>query len=346
MPVRPEELHRSLAAGRLARAYLLTGDEPLQRDECADAVRAAARAAGCAERSVHDLAVDAVDWDSFAAASASLSLFAARRLVEVRLKGGRLAADGARALVTWLEGGGEDVLLVTGERLERGVERAAWVRAIERCGLWVQVQPLGGRALERWIASRAKREGLSLSAEAVALLAELGEGNLLACAQQLAMLALSHRGASVDATLLAASAADSARFSAFELADAALAGDPRRVTRVLAALREEGAQPVLVQWALAREVRSLALLAEACAAGESPAQALARLRVWAQRRQPLQRAAQRLGPAASRRLLALAGLAERVCKGAAAGEPWQVIELLALALAGADVDRPVAALLT
>lgn len=346
MPVRPEELHRALAAGRLARAYLVTGDEPLQRGECADAVRAAARAGGCAERSVHDLAVDSVDWGAFAAASASLSLFASRRLVEVRLKGGRLAADGARALTAWLEAGGEDVLLVTGERLERGVERASWVRAVERAGMWVRVYPLHGQALRRWVEARARGEGLTLTPDAVALLADLSEGNLLACAQQLAALALTHPGATVDAALLGGSAADAARFNAFELADAALAGEPGRAARVLASLREEGAEPVVVQWALAREVRTLALLAEAQARGEPVAEAMARLRVWAQRREPVQRALRRLPPGHAARLLALAGLAERVSKGAAQGEPWVAIELLALSLAGADVDRPVAALLT
>ena len=89
-------------AQRLLPAYLVSGDEPLLAQEAADAVRAGARAAGFSEREVHFIE-RASDWDDVRGGTANLSLFAARRLIEIRLASAKIGVAGNAALTALLE---------------------------------------------------------------------------------------------------------------------------------------------------------------------------------------------------------------------------------------------------
>ena len=140
MQVRPEQLDRHLARG-LKPVYLVTGDEPLQFNESLDAIRAAARERGFTERTVLD-AETGFDWSRLAEAAASLSLFAERRLIELRLPSGRPGAEGGKALAAFAAEAGDDVVLLVGAgRIEARAKRSAWYRAIEGAGATVEVWP-------------------------------------------------------------------------------------------------------------------------------------------------------------------------------------------------------------
>ena len=129
-------------AQRLLPAYLISGDEPLLSGEAADAVRARARAAAFSEREVHFIE-RAADWDEVRASASNLSLFGARRLVEIRLASARPGAAGNAALVALLEARDPDLLLlVMAPRLDREAQGAEWVRAIDSHGGWLQVWPV------------------------------------------------------------------------------------------------------------------------------------------------------------------------------------------------------------
>ncbi len=325
----PENLSGALAEG-LAPLYLVAGDEPLQLGEACDAVRAACREAGFDERTVLGEGAD-FDYAELAASADNLSLFATRRLLELRWSG-KPGKEGGKVLQAYAAQPPRDtVLLISGPRIERRSRDSAWYRALDKAGVVVNVWPIERERFPPWLARRARGLDLDLDAEAARLLAERVENNMLAAAQELEKLRLLLGPGAVDADTVLRAVADSARFNVFDLADAILAGDAPRVCRVLQGLREEGVEPVLVLWAIAREVRTLASVSAALRRGVARDTALREAQVWSQRKALVGRALQRQCDWAG--LLRQAAAADRVVKGAAAG-PWRALQRLALAACG------------
>ncbi len=335
MKIAARQLPRHLQGG-LAPVYLVSGDDPLLVQEACDLVRTRAREEGCSERMVFH-AEAGFDWQALLQAAGGMSLFAERRLLELRLPGGRPGEAGARVLQAYGERPPPDtVLLVICPRLDGAAQRSRWFKALEQAGVVVQVWPLTPRELPRWVAERMRAAGLRPDGEAVRLLVERVEGNLLAAVQEIEKLRLLHEG-QVDAEAVLAAVADSARFDVFGLVDAALAGDARRATRILAGLRREGVEPVLVLWALARELRALARMAARVENGEAVEAVLAGQRVW-DKRKPLMRAAlARHGRRRWQGLLRRAARIDRLVKGQAPGNAWDELLQLALAMAGVEL---------
>jgi DNA polymerase III subunit delta len=323
-----EQLPAALTRG-LAGSYLVSGDEPLLVSEAADAIRAAARAAGYADRRV--FFIDrSFSWDELHHTSRSLSLFAERRLFELRMPNGK-PDKGAAQLTEILSDPPPDVicLVVTG-KLDKKAGEAPWVRAVEKQGVWVPIWPVATAALPAWLSARAKILRVDLDAEAAHLIADRVEGNLLAAKQELEKLSLLADGGTIGADLVLRSVGDSARYDVFQLAQAAAAGDAERAFHVLLGLKSEGVEPTLILWALLRELRGLWQASERGRLHSSN-----RGSGWNLAATPSPRALSRLQKLPLSNLLLQAGLADRVIKGISAGDVWDAITGLTCALAGA-----------
>jgi DNA polymerase-3 subunit delta len=247
----PGELSR-----KFAPAFLVSGDETLLVSEAADAIRAAARRVGCEERSVHTIE-RGTGWDSVRSAAASLSLFCARRLLEIRIPTGKPGPEGARVLQELAERADESfVLLVITGRLEREAQSSGWLKAVDRRGVVVTVWAVGLEKLPSWLGARARRLGLEIEPAALALIAERTEGNLLAANQELEKLQLLAPGGRVTAQMVLGDVASSARFSIYKLGQALSAHDATRTLRILDGLRAEGAELPLILWSVLRALRS------------------------------------------------------------------------------------------
>jgi len=320
--LQPDNLATQLGQ-RLLPVYLISGDEPLQAGEAADAVRAAARARGFSEREVHFVERGGgVNWDDVLQSARSLSLFASRRIVEIRIPSGKLGNEGAM-LLRLIEAAGDDLLvLILSGRIDGGARTPAWARAAEERGGWLPVWPIGADRLPGWLRGRLQAAGLKATDAAVALLVARTEGNLLAARQEVERLALLLPGGRVGAADVAGSVGDSTRFTVFNLGDAVAAADATRALRVLAGLRSEGEEAVLVTWMLLQELHAL----QTEARGSSDPQALRR-RGWAPAR-----AKRPALPFAE--LTRRAGRADRMAKGAARGDAWDELALLATELCG------------
>lgn len=334
MRLRADQLFGHLERS-LAPLYLVTGDEPLQSMEAADAVRTAARRRGFGERQV--MHVDpSFDWQALLAAADNLSLFAERRLVELRMPGGKPGDTGAKALTAYVDVPPEDnLLLITCGKLDRSQQQSKWFKALEAAGVVVQVWPVDHQALPGWVERRMRSRGVAPDPEAARLLAERVEGNLLAAAQEIEKLLLLYGEGPLSAEAVGAAVADSTRYDLFQLVDTALAGEAGRVVRMVEGLRAEGVEPVLILWGLTREVRTLAGLAQAVAAGRPVERALVEARVWDKRKGAVRAALKRYRSGHWRRLLRRAGQADRIAKGAERGNIWDELLQLALLIAGA-----------
>ncbi|MBZ0070301.1 MAG: DNA polymerase III subunit delta [Gammaproteobacteria bacterium] len=333
MQLKPEQLAQHLQQ-HLAPIYLIHGDELLLVQEAVDVIRAAARARDYADREVLTVERD-FDWNRLTEASNNLSLFAERRILEVRLPTGKPGDAGGKALRAYAARPAEDtLLLIISGKLDAQQRKSKWVTDLEAAGVGVPVWPVDARALPAWIRARMRAAGLQPTPAAVDLLAERIEGNLLACAQEIDKLALLVGEGPVDAAAVTAAVADSARFDVFGLVDSALAGEPGRSLRMLVGLRGEGVEPVLVVWALARELRSLAAMAWETAHGESPGQVMARHRVWKARQGPIGKALTRHRLDTWLDLLRRCAHLDQMVKGQAPGNVWDELVQLCLLLAG------------
>ena len=336
MQLKPEQLSTHLRK-QLAPIYFISGDDPLRVMEAADAVRAAAREQGYTEREVFT-AQRGFDWDSLLAESANMSLFSERRIIDLRLPTGKPGNEGASFLREWASRPPEDtLLLITAGKLEQQARKSKWVQALDQAGVVMFIWPLDAEELPGWIHTRMRSKGLEPTPEAVQLLAERMEGNLLACVQEIEKLLLLNGEGPVDADTILSLVADNARYDVFTLVDAALAGNSARSAHILQGLRGEGVVPPVVLWGLARELRTLAAVTAAVAAGQPAAQAMARVRVWANRKQLVGSAVKRLRPADCGAMLQQCARIDRVCKGQATGSPWDELLQLVLKLSGKDL---------
>jgi len=318
----------------LAPIYLIGGDEPLLVEEAIDALRAAAHAAGFGDREVYTVEAG-FDWDAFYSTTQSMSLFSERRLIELRLPNAKPGEAGAKILTQIAAERPSDVVVaVTTGKLDKTTRAVKWVKAIEGAGTVVIAYPVDATRLTAWIRERLRARGVRAAAGVAELLAHHMEGNLLAAAQEIDKLALVAEGREVTPDDIEKNLSDNARFNVFGLVDTCLAGKPAAILRTLRSLRAEGVEPVLVTWALVREIRELSRMAALLASGTNEARVLQAAGVWAKRQPLVRQALHRLTAAQAYALLDQAARVDRIIKGRAAGDAWLALERLALRLGG------------
>ena len=333
MQIPASRLAAHLARG-LAPLYVVHGDEPLLAIEAADEIRAAARAAGFAEREIL-VADSGFKWEAFSAANRNLGLFAARKLVDLAIPSGRPGADGARALEDCAAHHDPDKLtLITLPRLDRAALSSAWFSALESAGVAVAVQELARAELPQWIAARLGRQKQRVAPETLQFLADTTEGNLLAARQEIEKLGLLLPEGTLAHEAVESAVADVARFDVFELSEACLAGDAARSLRILAVLEAEGEAATLLVWQLGEDLHALSGVLAAVAGGMPLAVAVRSARAWGKRQTALERAARRIDAASVARLLMRLARLDALVKGIGCGSVWDELADIALALAG------------
>ncbi len=313
---------------------LLHGDEPLLVEESCDTIRQAALKNGYDER-IRMSVEPGFNWNQIHEHSQSLSLFSSRKLLELRLPSGRPGEPGAGAIADFCARPPADTgLLIIAGRLEARVKQSRWVKAIDKCGVIIEHKAIGADRFPGWIRTRLASRGLHADSEAVQLLNHYLEGNLLAAAQEIDKLVLLRVDGRVSADQIMASIGDQARFDVYALVDVCLAGNPPKALRMLDSLRADGTEPVLVNWALTREIRVLARVAAGLARGTPRAQLFRDYNVWARRGAIVTAALERVDVSGWWDLLQDAGRVDRIAKGWAGGDVWLALERICLTLCG------------
>ncbi len=308
----------------LAPCYLVTGDEHLLVDEALDAIRKAARDRGFGSREPH-VASTGFDWNALWASTANLSLFSEKRIVELRLPTGKPGKAGGQAIVDLVEQAGPELLfIVTGPKLDKSSTASKWAKSIDKKGVSLPIWPIGVRELPAWIASRMRAAGLQPDREAVSLMAYRVEGNLLAANQEIEKLRLLLGEGEVSAQDVSDAVANSSRYDVYKLTDSALAGDASRSVRILGGLRAEGVEPVIIMWALTRELRTLASLDDAIRQGADLGGAMQKSGVWRSRQGLVRSCVSRHQHGDFHKMLKATGRADAAAKGQRAGDPWQL----------------------
>lgn len=329
MRISSEDLPRQLAKG-LAPLYVIHGEAMLLAIEAADAIRAAARAADFTEREVF-IAEQHFKWAELKNSAQSLSLFATRKVIDLRLPSGKPGVEGAQALQQHCENLPPDTItLISLPKLEPAAYKSKWFGALEQNGVAVSADEVPLAALPNWIANRLQRQQQSTDKETLAFLAQRVEGNLLAALQEIQKLALLFPPGALTFEQVSGAVMDVARYDVFKLSAAMLGGDAARFAHILEGLRAEGTATVLILWSLADDLRLLAKTARALQQSGNLDHALREARVWGMKKPLVERAVRRFSPAFAERALQRAAQIDRLIKGLRQGDVWD--ELLQLGL--------------
>jgi DNA polymerase-3 subunit delta len=342
----PAQLQRGLKP-----LYTLHGDEPLLIQEAADAIRAQARAEGHTERSVFTVAGAHFDWSEVLAGGGSLSLFADKQIIEVRIPSGKPGKEGSVALQQLAEsaaGNDTTLTLVLLPRLDAATQKTAWFNALDGAGVMVKVDAVERAALPAWIAQRLQAQGQQVASgeegpRTLQFFADRVEGNLLAAHQEIQKLALLYPPGVLSLDQVQDAVLNVARYTPFKLAEAVLAGQLERVGRMLDGLEAEGEAAVLVHWALSDDIRTLGRLRQAVDAGKPLAMALREYRVWGAKEKSIERAWPRLASAPVAQWLVDAHKVDGIVKGLKhegwPERPWPALHRLATQVARACAAR-------
>ena len=330
MRISTEQLQQHLAR-ELKPLYTIFGDEALLALEAADRIRAKARAEGYTERSV--LTVDSgFKWSELAFASQSQSLFATRRILELRIPTGKPGVEGSEALQAYCEGLPPDtVTLISLPGVEWRAQKSGWFEALERAGAMIEAKPVARKNLPEWLAGRLREQKLETDSETLDFIAERVEGNLLAAHQEVQKLALLLPAGKITHEQVSEAVLDVARYDVFSLGEALLEGDVLHLARMMDGLKGEGAAPPLVLWAITDEIRAIGRVLEGLAAGKTPPQLWRDVKVYGMSHQNLmQQNCRRYTREQVESALVHAAKVDRMVKGLIRGDVWD--ELLQLAL--------------
>ena len=343
------QLPLSQLAGHLQKGlrslYTLHGDEPLLQQEAADAIRAAARAQGYTERTVHTVQGAHFDWSEVLAAGGSLSLFADKQIVELRIPSGKPGKEGSGALqqlVAQAQDNDSTLTLVLLPRLDFATRKSAWFAALENGGVSIALETIERAALPQWIAQRLQQQGQHVAAgeagqRTLQFFADRVEGNLLAAHQEIQKLALLYPAGELSQAQVESAVLNVARYDVFKLSEAVLGGQVARVQRMLDGLQAEGEAEVLVHYTLAEDIRALKRVKDAMAAGQPLPMALKAQRIWGPRERLFERVLPRLSPARLNNLLQSAHQVDGIVKGLKVPDwptdSWQALHRLALRFA-------------
>lgn len=330
MQVKVDQLAGSLKRG-LAPIYLLGGEEPLLLLECCDQIRTAAKEQGFLEREI--LQVErGFDWSALSEA-ATPSLFATRKIIDLRLRTGKPGREGAKKLTAWADAPDPDMLLmISCEQWDKGSRTSKWASRLEKAGQRIDIWPIKAHEMPNWLNQRMRRHGMHPEPQALQILADRLEGNLLAARQEIDRLALIKGEGTVTVDDVMMVVADSSRFDAFSLAEHLLTGNLRNGLRVAAGLKRMDTPIPLLLGALLRELKNVEAYRLAVRGGEAESMVFRRLNIWQNRQNTVRAAARRLDTLKLFSAFKMLSLIDRQSKGRAAGDPWQNIDALLVQL--------------
>jgi DNA polymerase-3 subunit delta len=324
------------AESSLPRLILLNGNEPLLVEEALDAARSALKSLGFSERLKYQLEAG-FDWNKLTGAGQAMSLFAERRVIEFRVPKS-LGTAGTKALTEYCANPPEDdLLIVLMPLLDKRQRAAKWYKAVEQVGWVCDAYDIPATQFSLWLKKRFQSRALRVESGVIEMMADQLEGNVMAAAQEVDKLKVLADDGAVTLKLVSNSLADQARFDVYALTDSCLTGDFSRVLRIKGRLQSEGLEPVIVVWALVREIRVLAALSAGLSAGQNRAALFKQHRIWSKREPAINAALQRLTHNTCYRLLEQAAHLDQTVKGQryiGVGDVWNQIEYLCAELCG------------
>ena len=333
MRLKPEQLNQHLQSP-LKPVYVVSGDEPLLSQEICDSIRAAAKAQGFDEREVHH--VDGqYKWAELIDSANSMSLFASRKVIELRIENGKPGDQGSKALLEICQQPNPDnILLVVLPKVDKSAQNSKWFKALDKLGAFIQHWPVERNQLPGWIANRLRANNLKADREALALLADRTDGNLLAAAQEIEKLKLITHD-TITAADVEASVGDASRYDVFALTEACFKGDVARSLHILSVLQGEGLNALQPLGIIANDIRLLLTFCQLKHSGVAEDKALQQLKVfWPKKQQQMKGASRRLNVTVIQQSLQLCNQVDFATKSLLQDDAWRLLSVLVTKLCG------------
>ena len=329
MNIQTYDFERQLNQGSLPGFILVFGDEPQQKLDIIDAVRAKAKQSGFDERQNFTLDSD-FEWAHLIDAMQSMSLFADKQYIELTMTSTKPGAAGAKQFLEIAKLISPDVLLlIQGPKAGKDVQKTKWFSALEKAGWFVHVYDLAHNQLQKWLSTRANKMNLHISQQALSMIADLCEGNLMAGRQELDKLDLQFPPEHViEGTDIAKSMVQQSRYSTFQFTDEILRGDMQKAVKMLIRLEDEGIEPVIILWSIVNEAQTITkLLDMQTLNGHIDYKSL---RIWSSKQSLYQSAVARLNSENMHQINAQLSQADIMFKGTYVAKPYVLLSHLAL----------------
>lgn len=329
MRLRYEQIENALKK-QLSPLYLVTGDEPLQSGEVADAVRFTAKNSGFTSREILSVESDFA-WDELKITANSLSIFSDKKILDLRITKAKINAEGASALYNYCQHLPTDtLLLITMPKLDKSALKTKWFQSIDKVGVVIQIWPLDGADLLRWLQRRTQKHGLTITPDGIKLLATKIEGNLLAVSWEIEKLFILYGNSPISAQIVAEAVANNARFDVFKLIDCVLDGHKTLTVTILNSLKTEAVAAPVVLWALTREARMLIKIQAALNQGQNKATVYQAHRLWYKHKQSVDAVLSRIKTQDLYQIMLLGAKVDRQIKGIETGDCWETLLSLCL----------------
>jgi DNA polymerase-3 subunit delta len=337
MKIKPEQLKAQLKKSS-SQTYLVSGDEPLIVEESCDLIRAHLKTQGFDEREVLHVETG-FKWEYLLECANALSLFALNRLIEIRLGSQKVNKAAAKILDEYLKyAPPENTLLIIADKMDAASKKSGWYKSIEKQGTLVEVWPIDNQQLPNWIQTRARAQNLTLDNDAVNILCERVEGNLLAAKQEIDKLQLLQRNDALNADDIINAVSDSSRYDVFALIDAIIFSQSERSLKILQVLRQEGVEATIILWALSREVRTVYNVKTGLNQGQSYDTLCNKLRIWGKKKPALKQTATQLDFKTLEHLLKQSAATDLIIKGMQNGDQWLIITDMILSFSGSKLE--------
>jgi len=331
MKISPDNLSKSLLK-ELLPCYLVSGDEPLLIQESLDLIRLAAEKEGFTSRDLYDQ-TQSLDWNEILNSCRSLSLFAEKKIIEIRLNSLRLGRIGSKSIIELIEEINDEVfVIISAPKLDKAATSSKWLQFIQKEGGFVQVWPLKGKETTNWLRSRMRLVDLHADQQVIEMMSERLEGNLLAASQAIEKLHLYLGTGEVNEADIQRAVSDHSRYDVYQLVDSILKGNIKLGLKILHVIRSEGTDAVIVIWAFIRELRALSRIAESIELGSTLNQAIQTHRVWTSRKNIVTACVKRHKAKNFYDMIKSCTNADTVAKGHAYGNKWQLIRNIMLEL--------------
>ncbi|MCK4869589.1 MAG: DNA polymerase III subunit delta [Gammaproteobacteria bacterium] len=329
MKIYQEQLSAQLNK-QLAPIYIISGEDQLLVNETISTIRQQAQNKGHTE-TTRLLADRSFDWQNLLLAADNQSLFAEKKIIELKIPTGKPGDKGSKALINYAEQITPDnVLLIISEKLDKATQNTKWFKAVEKKAVFIPIWPPTGAQLPKWLSQRLSKAQLTTTPDGLKLLAEYYEGNLLAAAQEIEKLRLIHGAGAITAVQIIASITDSSRHTVFDLIDTAIVGNCTKAVRVLHILKQEKTEPTIILWAFTRELRTLIKMASEKEKRQGIEQILQQYHVW-EKRKPIMRAALQHNKQTLENILSRCATLDKIIKGAEPGNVWDAFEQIIMA---------------
>lgn len=332
MKLNLQQLEQQLASSKLSPLYLVSGDEPILKQEALQLIRKAARQAGFSER-VRLQTESGLDEDQLYTALYSPSLGAEKTLLELDFRSKAPAKSVGAIIEKYLSNPSNDLLVIIDTaKLDDTHTRSAWYKACEKSGSAITLWPIAREQLPQWIMARARKYKIQLQSDAAALLTDYVEGNLTAAAQTLEKIYLLKHNKPINAEVIQSILADESRFTIFDLTESMISDNAARTLHILETLRLDGTEAVIVLWGITRELRIIADMISAQQSGMSFDDICKKHRIFSRRQAGLRRFLGRFTREKCHHCLQDAATIDTMLKGGLRGNGWEALQMLCLKL--------------